>query len=429
MESALSAAARLTPIQTPKKAHRAGPRRAKLSRQVGVVLWLAVLGLTSSAGSTFGQAYRTWVGTVVEQKKYSIQIATLEGLVEIAIPASTPVEQLLERHQFNPVRQTVLYPLPSSQDPADPSEPITVVEPLPEDLVIEGWFLHANEKARLWTGTKKTLQRYRLWDNAQNLPESWQPGAAEAGTESIERIRGRVRRIVGPHEIEVEIEGQVLEVTLGERDARLAQRSVLQLTPFTTNVEVDAQQQEGQWVAQEVRYQRRGAAATGTAPRMLVLGDEHSMGLVRRLQTELGSAYSVIHPLQISRGRASWDRLAWWLGPTQTPGYQWDVIVANFGPIDMDTGLMSSQYQWKEWLQALKGTGARVIIVPLQAGRRNTEEETEALDEWNQKLQSIATAAAAEWVAPGNDPDLNSESNPDPVRQSLLKILQSPPPQ
>lgn len=186
-------------------------------------------------------------GAVVNQKKYSIVVATAQGDVEIAIPDSVAVERILVRPRFDwddsLIRCDSNAARKEAQDGEERATPAEIS--IDKPLFIEGWFAHRNEFERLWGGDKKSLVRYRLTNNPR-APQ--QPSAEDL------RLFGQIMDIDERNEASIQIGDDLYRVRLGDREAFCSGFSILDLRPEDTEVSIHVEKIDGYWVAQHVRF-------------------------------------------------------------------------------------------------------------------------------------------------------------------------------
>lgn len=186
-------------------------------------------------------------GAVVNQKKYSIVVATAQGDFEVAIPDSVAVERILVRPRFdwegslircesNPTRK-------DTQDDEEQAKPAEIS--IDKPMFIEGWFAHRNEFERLWGGNKKSLVRYRLTNN---------PRPPQQPSDDDLRLFGQIMDIDERNEASLQIGDDLYRVRLGDREAFCSGFSILDLRPEDTEVSINVEQIDGRWVAQRVRF-------------------------------------------------------------------------------------------------------------------------------------------------------------------------------
>ena len=292
-------------------------------------------------------------GTVIEQRKYSLRIASGGEDLEIAVPDKVPIDQRLDKPRIDLASNLVLQELLGSQTPGS-SIPIEIQDALPEQLGIAVEFAHTNERKRVMSESPKKLVRYRLLplDQLPNDPEN----------ELL--LTGKVLSVDERGQLVLQTNTEELLAELGNRDGRLGGRNIADLRPFESDVEILADQIDGKWVAQSVLFRRVKWTSTkteGTTQRVLVLGDEVSLSYLYSLRKLLTGTNQVYHPPENCRGSANWERLPIWLGPYREAGYQWDVIVFNLGLGDLHTDVAQYRTALKSIVPQLRATGARLV--------------------------------------------------------------------
>lgn len=343
---------------------------------------------------------RTIFGVVIEQRKYSIRIATGMDDIEIAIPDKTPIDQRLDRPRIDLASNVVLQELLASQEPGS-AIPVEVQENLPEPLGLMAEFAHISERRRIMGEHPKKFIRYRL------LPFDQLPSEPE--NELL--LTGKVISVDERGQLVLRTDTEELLAELGNRDGRLGARTIADLRPLESEVEIQADQIDGKWVAQSVLYRRvklTSAKTPGEPFRVLVLGDEVSLSYLNSFRNKLGRAYHVHHPPENCRGSANWERLPMWLGPYRQPGYQWDVIVFNLGLGDLNTEIAAYRSVLRASIPQLRATGARLVWLsstPLpnawegtvaNAGRKISRAEAQA------KIKELNAAGSEEISAAGD---------------------------
>lgn len=388
-------------------------------------------------------------GVVTEQRKYSVRVASGNDDFEVLIPDKTPIDQRLDKPRIDLASNVVLQELLGSQE-AGSAIPVEVQESLPEPLGIMAEFAHVNERRRTMSENPKKLVRYRLlpFDKLPSEPEN----------ELL--LTAKVVSVDEKGQLLLQTETEELLAELGNRDGRLGARTIADLRPFESDVELQADLIDGKWVAQNVLYRRVKLTAPKTEDgpkRMLVLGDEVSLSYLHSLRKKLAGAFDVYHPPENCRGSANWERLPMWLGPYRQPGYGWDVIVFNLGLGDLSTETAAYQAALKEFIPQLRATGAQLVWVstaPLprgwegtiaNAGRKIPRQEAQIkIKELNSVAHAAIEAARgirkldlsaeiepqmetsfAVWSA-GKSPMLGRELG-EWVAEKITQTLQSPP--
>lgn len=299
------------------------------------------------------ESRRLILGTVIEQRKYSIRIASGDEDLEVAIPDRLTIDQRLDRPKLDFTNNLLIQELPGSQaEDAEFGRPIEFKLPLPRPLGLLAEFSHPNERRRLLGDNPKRLIRYRL------LPVEELPAAKSNELKLVAEVQsvdanGLVTLLAGDEELIAE---------LGNRDARLGGRSIADLKPFATEIEVLADWIDDRWVAQEILFRQVAPAnPEDQQPRLLLLGDEVSLSYLHSLRRLLADKYSVHHPPENCRGTVQWNRLPLWLGPYRQPGYRWDTIVFNVGLGDLSTSESDYAARLKQAIASLKKTEARIV--------------------------------------------------------------------
>jgi|GEM_PF-2762562 len=351
-------------------------------------------------------------GVVIEQRKYSIRVASGNDDIEIQIPDKTPIDQRLDKPRIDLASNVVLQELVGSQE-AGSAIPVEVQESLPEPLGLIAEFAHVNERRRTLSENPKKLVRYRL------LPFDQLPSEPE--NELL--LTAKVVSVDEKGQLLLQTETEELLAELGNRDGRLGARTVADLRPFESDVELQADLIDGKWVAQNVLYRRVRLTAPKTEngpKRLLVLGDEVSLSYLHSLRKKLAGAFDVYHPPENCRGSANWERLPMWLGPYREPGYGWDVIVFNLGLGDLSTETATYQAALQEFIPRLRATGAQLVWVstaPLPSGWEgtiaNAGRTIPRLEALNKIKELNAAALAAIEAARGiGHLDLSAEIEP-----------------
>ena len=379
--------------------------RAVLLAWIGFfLLWptVSVGGWQSSAETATADKEpprRKIFGTVIEQRKYSIRVASGEEDLEIAVPDKVPIDQRLDKPRVDLASGVVLQELLGSQEPGS-AVPVEVQETLPDPLGIVVEFAHLNERRRIMAENPKKLIRYRL------LPLEQLPSEPE--NELI--LTAKVISVDDRGQLILQADTEEITAELGNRDGRLGARNIADLRPLESEVEIQADSIDGKWVAQNILYRRvrPGSSKAATdSQRMLVLGDEVSLSYLHALRKKLNGTFEVYHPPENCRGSANWDRLPLWLGPYRQAGHQWDVIVFNIGLGDLNTDAAAYRDAIKRAIPQLRATGAKLVwlsTTPLPngwesnvatAGRKMSRIDAQA------KIRELNLAAAQEISAAG----------------------------
>lgn len=337
------------------------------------------------------------LGTVVEQRKYSIRVASGEDDIEVSVPDKVPIEQRLDKPRIDLASSVVLQELLGSQEPGA-TIPIEIQESLPDQLGIVVEFAHANERRRVMGENPKKLIRYRL------LPLEAIPSAPENDLV----LTAKVTSVDERGQLTLQTQTEEIVAELGNRDGRLGARTIADLRPFECEVEIEADRIDEKWVAQTILYRRIKLFSSKTAPnagRMLILGDEVSLSYLHHLRSELEGKYQIHHPPENCRGSNNWDRLPLWLGPYRQPDYQWDVIVFNFGLGDLNTEASTYRAAFNSVLSQLRATKAKLIwlsTAPLpnawEANSAGTGKKM-SLPDAQTKIKELNSIAAGEIAA------------------------------
>lgn len=340
------------------------------------------------------QTKRLILGTVIEQRKYSIRVASGEDDFEVAIPDGVMIDQRLDRPKLDLNNRVLTQELAGSQaDGAEFGRPIEFKLPLPQPLGLLAEFSHPNERRRLLAEQPKRLIRYRL------LPLEQLP--SEANGELT--LAAEVKAVNEQGQVKLALGGEEFEAELGNRDARLGGCSIADLKPFQSEVEVSAEWIDNRWVAQEILFRQIAPAnLTDDRPRLLLLGDEVSLSYLHSLRRQLSDSYLVHHPPENCRGTSQWNRLPLWLGPYRQQGYSWNTIVFNVGLGDLSTSETEYGQRLKETIKLLKQTEAKLVWLsstPLpaawetpagSAAARLTREQAQAkIERLNQIAQDV----------------------------------------
>jgi hypothetical protein len=350
--------------------------------------------LVASFASAQPLEKRQIVGAVIEQKKYSIRITTSDGIFEVHLPSSTPVEQQLERPQFDWENRVLKMELLASARDGDPQGNLHVAVPLPEDLYLDGSFAHRTEFTRLWNDKRKMLVRYRL----TNSPRESQSPAADSLN-----VQGKIVDAKEGDQVAIELGGEKTWIRLGDRAATFDGFSILDLKSHETDVDLEAHLIDNRWVAQTVKFRRtldsRRFDRPGL-PRLLNLGDEISIGWHRSLCSELSESFNCYHPPEAAAGSDAWQRIGCWLGDFQSPGRGWDVIVFNVAPAEVDSSREKYQANLERWVQVLKQTKARVIWVPAVTSNKIESSRYEKANQWAKEFLSSVPGVEILAIAP-----------------------------
>lgn len=296
---------------------------------------------------------RKILGTVIEQRKYSLRVASGEEDLEVAVPDKVPIDQRLDKPRIDLASKLVLQELLGSQEPGS-AIPIEIQDALPEQMGIVVEFAHINERRRVMSENPKKLIRYRL------LPAELLPSEPENDLILTAKVIGVDER----GQLTLQTEKEELVAELGNRDGRLGARTIADLRPLESEVEIQADWIDGKWVAQTIVYRRIklfGSQSQTSVPRMLILGDEVSLSYLHNLRKEFAGKYLIHHPPENCRGTTNWERLPMWLGPYRQAGYEWDVIVFNFGLGDLNTESSAYRAALKSIVPQLRATKAKLI--------------------------------------------------------------------
>jgi hypothetical protein len=184
---------------------------------------------------------RKILGTVIEQRKYSLRIASGEEDVEVAVPDKTPIDQRLDKPRIDLASNVVLQELLGSQEPGS-AIPIEIQDTLPEQMGIVVDFAHINERRRVMSENPKKLIRYRL------LPLDQLPSDPE--NELL--LTAKVTQVDERGQLTLQTEREEIIAELGNRDGRLGARTIADLRPLESEVEIQADLIEGKWVAKNI---------------------------------------------------------------------------------------------------------------------------------------------------------------------------------
>jgi acyl-CoA thioesterase-1 len=321
----------------------------------------------------------TFVGTVIEQRKYSIVVSHGRETRQIYLPQQLPIDLILDRPQLDLAQRKLVLEQAFATRSGDGSH--RHLFDLPPELMIEIVFAHANEQQRIMQEPIKRLGRYRLFDGkssqADRPPNDWvtsieDPVALEKSSGLT--IRGRVMTGETDGRITVETPTQSFAAELGNREARLSGFSIADLTPFETIVRSDLTLEDGKWIAQRMAFRRLvdpQSIDQPALPRVLLLGDEVSISYFKALQENTRELCNLHRPAENCRGSENIARLDEWLGPWDQAGRNWDVIVFNCGLADLETDSETYRQNLQQWVERLSATGAKLIWVtttPLPSG-------------------------------------------------------------
>lgn len=350
-------------------------------RWLPLISWISVQVLLSSAVASqeMNGSPEAWIsGTVIEQRKYSVLVASGGAEYELKLPDDAPIWLLLDRPQFDWDRRIVRLEVLASSPDGDPQHNIVREFDLPDPCWIDVEFVHDNERQRAMSGDVKRFVRYRL----RSEDEQDQHGSADDPL----RLTGRIDSIGADGLARIMVLGQSITAELGSREAYLTGKSAADLHPFATTLRVRAIQFDGEWMAQEVQFRAvvdHRPTDRPDLPKLLLLGDEVSLSYLHELKSELRGEFHVWHPPDNCRGSANWTRLDEWLGPYHRPDSKWDVICFNAGLADVSMPSAEYEANLRQWIVMLQKTGATLVWI-------NT---TPVPDNYLQRDSSVAAAS------------------------------------
>lgn len=374
-------------------------------KRFGVLLLNAVaFAWSGSIGLAQEEVTRKLIGQVSQQRKYSIEIITSDGYQTIAVPASTPISQRLERPTWDWSNRVIRMELVGSAQNGDPEKNFQVEVPLPTPLFLEGRFAHQSEFERLWNRSERSVVRYRLTNEPQS--PHW-PGNGN------EVLSGQVIDVGPEGQVELDLTEHRERVKLGDREAVLTGFSIVELLPHQTYVEIEADWQDDRWVAQNIVFRRvldRTRLEVAGRPRLLILGDETSFALHRELGERLADDFSLHHPPENCRSLANWERLGCWLGDHRQPNRQWDVVLLCFGPADSEMDQADYRSHLQRWISTLEETRSRIIWIsatqedqPVGAQRIHQEEWLEEELKSSERIEVVTIDGQQESLQSGSD--------------------------
>lgn len=328
-------------------------------------------------------------GVVVAVRKYGFDVQSHDRLLTIRCGENAQFRQRLVRPQFQMDQNRIVCEQPSQAEGEGGGAPPIQISYQPP-LFIRARFQHDAEMARCWeSGMQRRLPRWVLQSDPPG-EEFFQPSPGRP------ELLGRVESIDGRDVATINFGGQRIEALLLDRDATIAGRSIADLEPFTTNVEIrGTATADAGWEASEIIFSRFPDPLTGEnpdLPRCLVLGDELSLAITGWIRNETAGKLNVWHPPENCRGGENLPRLPLWSGAWKTAGREWDVIVFNFGLANLKTGDEEYARMLRSWAEALRPTGARLVwlqTVPrLPSGEAGQRADID-------RLNRIATATFA----------------------------------
>ncbi len=296
-------------------------------------------------------------GIVRQQLKYSIVVKTRHGDISVQLTEKTSVSLRLTRPIIDFERRQLILELPISAVSGVADQNERVEFDLPSPLWLTARFDHETQRQTIMGSGIKRLARYDLHDG-QTLTNSESSLDLE--------IHGELSHGNAPNQLQWIHDHHVDQVILGNRQARLLGFSILNLTPYETDVFVKGNLEDGQYFADEIEFAPVGDPLTReqqTLPRCLFLGDTISFNYQRPLREALSGVVNLHHPPVNCLGSSQWFDLHRWLGVYDLPDRRWDIITFNFGLWDDETEKAEYQATLRQVIEQLRQTNAKLIWV------------------------------------------------------------------
>ena len=291
------------------------------------------------------QDSRSIHGVIVQQNKYSIVVRSGDQDYQIKLPLTVPIARELIRPKFDLPNSKLQITLPCTGSGGDQSKNQVVELTLPEKVYLVATFQTGKSIDAFRFERTNMLNRYSLFDTK---PSKLGPLQIAGMLEQSDRGFSLLTDI------------QRYSIKLGGRVNLLAGFSILDLEPGT-EVSLRAIVIEGEWVAQEIQFQKIANDEDNRSdlPRMLSLGDMVSFSYQRALHERFKGRYTIVHPPANCGGSNNWQLLNRWLGDYSEQ--QWDVILFNTGMLDSELDKETYQENLKRWIETIRPAGKRLI--------------------------------------------------------------------
>ena len=292
-------------------------------------------------------------GLVIDRKKYSFTVQSLDRQYEVSLPNGIPLMMKLNHPTIDlQDRKLSLTLMLSAPDGVAANDQILSWS-LPEPVYVYSEFADEQEKQEVLNQPVRTLDRFLLSPTPlQRTPLT---------------IGGELAAGRSPGQWFLDDNGAVYSIKLGTRRGLLTGFTIMDLKPLQTSVWVQGAMEGDRVVASRVRFECLGDPTPRfdpTLPNLLSLGDVTSYEYQRPLIEALAGKVNVHHPPTWTGPSQTWDRLHHYIGRLDA-GQEttWDVIAFNYGMRDESESRENYQQNLRNAIRLLRRTGARLVWV------------------------------------------------------------------
>ena len=291
-------------------------------------------------------------GLVLDCRKYSFTLQSLDKIHNVQIPNGTPVLLKLNKPEFDLDKRTVSFSLMLSADDGEEANDEVVTWKLPDPTFVTTTFRNEAEKEKVLGQAVRILDRFTISDRPLERTDL--------------SFGGELRKSPTAGQFLLADNGGVYAIELGKRRGLLAGFSIMDLVPMQTSVWVQGSVEGDAIIASRIRFDYIGDPTGGfdpSLPNVLSLGDITSYDYQRPLIEALRGRANVHHPPAWTGASSNWDRLHHYVGQLDQTEPTWDVIALNYGIRDDSQSREEYQENLRNAIRLLKRTGAKLVWV------------------------------------------------------------------
>ncbi len=291
-------------------------------------------------------------GLVIDRKKYSFTLQTLDRNYEVKIPNGTPMLMKLTKPQIDLAGRKIQVVLMQSAADGKPVNDTVLSWPLANPTFVSTTFDDEKQMKRVMDQQVKLLDRFVV------SPAPFDRSPLSFGGELEESRK--------PGQFLLNDNGRVQLVKLGTRRGLLGGFAITDLKPLQTSVWVQGRMDGETVLASRIRLEYLGDAQAGfddSLPNLLSLGDVTSYDYHRPLIEALAGKVNLHHPPAWTGPSRNWVRLHHYVGVLDSETPTWDVITFNYGIRDDSEPREEYQQNLRDAIGVLKRTGARLVWV------------------------------------------------------------------
>ena len=320
-----------------------------------LICLVAVMTAQPTDGQTISGANPDVVrvnGLVIDRKKYSFTLQTLDRNYTVKIPNGTPVLMKLNKPNFDLMNRTISVVLMQSAADGNAANDEVLSWPLADPTYISSTFDDPGEMKRVLDQQTRKLERYIVSSTPfERTPLTFGGELAESRTDNLFFLNDH---------------GGIHSVKLGTRRGLLSGFTIMDLQPLQSSVWVQGAWDGDTVVASRIRLEYLGDPTAGfdeSLPSLLSLGDVTSYDYQRPLIEALAGKVNFHHPPAWTGPSKNWDRLHHYIGVLDSATPVWDVISFNYGIHDDTQSRQQYQQNLRNVVRLLKRTGARLVWV------------------------------------------------------------------